>query len=93
MTLHAIYRYRLTFFASDGTDQGTFFCYDDIGRQLLWINCNAVINRTRTRPGFPEEITKLISKTFIFGIHLTKESYTDPDHRVFQIDAMIDRSD
>lgn len=83
----------MTFFASDGTDQGTFFCFDDIAHQLIRVNCDVLMNRQRTTPGFPAEIMKLISKTFTFGIHLTEESFTDPTRRIFQIDAIKDRSD
>lgn len=88
-----MHRYRLTFYGSDTTDIAAFFCFDDIGRQVVQAPCTALINRQRTSPGFPKELMALVSKIFTFSVHVTDDTCRSKDLKKYRVDRIVERSD
>ena len=54
-------RYKLPSTAADDTVQANFFCYDEIARQIVCRNCEALINPLRKPTGFPPTLKAAIS--------------------------------
>lgn len=88
-----LYRYMLSFAAKDETGDGSFFAHDDIARQIVQRNCNAILNPLKLTSGPPQPLKAVRSKKFVLAVALTEESITSRAKRQYLINSILDRSD
>jgi hypothetical protein len=68
-------RYKLTFYATDGTAEAEMFCFDSVARQIVGKPCEFLIKSMDVSISTPSDLCAIIGLKFTFAINININSY------------------
>jgi hypothetical protein len=81
-------RYKLTFYAADGTAEVQMFCFDTIAKQIISKPCEFLVKNKNVSGGTPSELAAIIGLKFTFAVNININSYYAKE-RIFNVNSMI----
>jgi hypothetical protein len=82
------YRYKLTFFAMDGTVK-TEFCFDSVAKRIVGKPCEALLRSMDISGNTPLELTAIVGLKFTFTINININSFYSAA-KIFNIDSILE---
>jgi hypothetical protein len=84
----SLIRYKLTFYAADGTVEAQMFCFDTIAKQIIGKPCKFLVRNMNSSGGTPSELAAIIGLKFTFGVNININSYYTKE-RIFNVNSVI----
>ncbi|ONM58870.1 Retrotransposon-like protein [Zea mays] len=69
------FRYKLTFKASDGTEEAEMFAFDNVARTIIGKPCPTVVASFPDASAIPPEIAAIVSRKYTFIIEFNSQSF------------------
>jgi hypothetical protein len=68
-------KYKLTFYATDGTADAEMFCFNNIGKQIIGKPCEFLIRTLSSSWGTPSDLYANVGLKFTFAVNINIKSY------------------
>jgi replication factor A1 len=83
------FRYKLTFYATDGTAEAEMFCFDTVARQIVGKPCEILVKSMNISTSIPTELSNIVGLSFTFAINININSYYSRE-RIFNVNSVIE---
>jgi hypothetical protein len=89
-------RYKLTFYATDGTAEAEMFCFDSVARQIVGKPCEFLIKSMDVSISTPSDLCAIIGLKFTFAINinsyfflLSNKSLITQEKEIFNVNSIV----
>ncbi|RLN12932.1 ribonucleoside-diphosphate reductase large subunit-like [Panicum miliaceum] len=82
------YKYKLSFIASDGTEEAEMICFGEVGRRIVGKSVEAVMRAPRGRDSIPPDVAAIVSLKFTFAVTMSHKRFRNPK-KSYQITSII----
>jgi hypothetical protein len=83
------YRYKLTFFATDGTAEIELLCFDCVAKHIVAKLCEALLRSMDISGNTPPELTVIVGLKFTFTVNININSFYS-GAKIFNIDSILE---
>jgi hypothetical protein len=81
-------RYKLTFYATDGTAEAGMFCFDSIVKQIIGKPCEFLIKTLGVLQCTPPDLSAIIGLKFTFAVNININSYYSRD-KILNVNSIL----
>jgi hypothetical protein len=69
------YRYKLTFFGTDGTAEAQFFCFDSVAKRIVGKPCEAILISMDISGNTPPQLAAIVGVKFTCASKININSF------------------
>jgi hypothetical protein len=81
-------RYKLTFYATDGTAKAEMFCFDTIAKQIVGKPCQVLLRTLDASQSTPADLRAVVGHKFTFAVNININSYY-LKQRILNVNSVI----
>jgi hypothetical protein len=70
-----LHKYKLTFYATDGTAEDEMFCFDTIAKQIVGKPCEFLLRTLDASQNTPKDLCAIVGLRFTLAVNININSY------------------
>jgi hypothetical protein len=83
-----LHRYKLTFYAADGTVEAEMFCFDTIAKQIVGKSCEFLLRTLDASQSTPKDLRAIVGLKFTFAVNININSYYSKQ-RILNVNSVL----
>jgi hypothetical protein len=81
-------RYKLIFYATDGTAEAEMFCFDSIAKQIVGKSCEFLIKTMDVSGSTPSDVSAIVGLKFTFVVTININSFYAKE-KIFNVNSIL----
>jgi hypothetical protein len=81
-------RYKLTFYATDGSTEAEMFCFDSIARQIVGKPCEFLLKTVDASQNIPKDLRTIVGLRFTFAVNININLYYSKQ-RILNVNSVL----
>jgi hypothetical protein len=83
-----LHRYKLTFYATDGTAEAEIFYFDTIAKQIVGKPCELLLRTLDASQNIPKDLRAIVGLRFTFAVNININSYYSKQ-RILNVNSVL----